>query len=144
MFLSFIITFAAAALTYEAYMPKNFMDFYGAAAVLACVMTWVTLSFLSGVFKKYDYMVFMLLFWLIPQIIIYAADSGPEIFRMSIVMYLLSEFSAMLTRAPAGAAGKLFGIGALPAVFVIVLLCVLLFLAGILFSDGKKWKKLNR
>ena len=145
MFLSFIITFAAAVFTYDAYMPKNFMEFYSTLTVIVCLLTWAVLSFLSGVFKKYDYMVFMLLFWLIPQIIIYAAESGPEMLRMSIIMYLLSEFSSMLTHAPAEAAGHLlFKVGALPMVFIIILMCVFLFLAGILFSDWKKWKNFIR
>lgn len=144
MFTSFIITFAAAVFTYDTYMPKEFMKFFGAAVLWLCILTWLCLSFLSGAYQKYRYMVFMLLFWLIPQIIIYAADSGPEIFRMSIVMYLLSEFSDLLTRAPAGAFGAFFSLGALPSLAVIVLLCVFSCLAGMLLSDSKTWKKLSR
>lgn len=143
MFLSFAATFAAAAFTYEKYMPKRFMDIVCPAAVLACFMTWVCLAFLSGVYNKYGYAAFTVLFWLVPQIVIYLADEGPKFLRMSIIMYLFSEFSSFLTLSPAERVGKFIGIGALPAVFIIVLSCALFFLAGILFSDGKKWKKLG-
>lgn len=144
MFTSFIITFVASAFSYEGYMPKSFMDIFGPFVAFVCVLTWISYSFIGGAFKKYNYMVFMCLFWLIPQVIIYLADSGPEFFRMSITMYLLSEFSSMLTRSSAYAFGSLFGLSVFSSVVTIILLCIFSYLAGMLLSEGKAWKKVNR
>lgn len=144
MFISFIITFAAAAFSYEGYMPESFMNIFGSFVALLCVLTWMSYSFLGGALKKYKYMVFMCLFWLIPQVIIFLADSGPELFKMSITMYLLSEFSSMLTRSSAYAFGSLFGLNAFSSIVVIILLCAFSYLAGMLLSEGKAWKKANR
>lgn len=144
MFISFIITFAAAAFSYEGYMPESFMNIFGPFVAFLCVLTWISCSFLDGAFKKYKYMVFMCLFWLIPQVIIYLADSGPEFCQMSITMYLLSEFSSMLTRSSAYAFGSLFGLSIFSSVVLIILLCVFSYLAGMLLSEGKAWKKANR
>ena len=144
MFISFIITFAAAAFAYEGYMPESFMNVFGPAVAFVCVLTWMSYSFLSGAFKKYKYMIFMCLFWLIPQIIIFLADNGSEFFRMSITMYLLSEFSYMLTRSSAYAFGSLLGLNEFSSVIIIILLCIFSYLAGMLLSEGKAWKKVNR
>lgn len=144
MFALFIITFSAAAFAYEGYMPESFMNIFGPAVAFVCVLTWMSYSFIGGAFKKYKYMIFMLLFWLIPQVIIFLADSGPEFFRMSITMYLLSEFLSMLTRSSAYAFGSLFGLNAFSSVVIIILLCAFSYLGGMLLSEGKAWKKANR
>lgn len=144
IFTLFIITFTAAAFSYEGYMPEGFMNIFGSAVAFVCVLTWMSCSFLGGAFKKYKYMIFICVFWLIPQVIIFLADSGPEIFRMSITMYLLSEFSYMLTRSSAYAFGSLFGLNEFSSVVIMILLCAFSYLAGMLLSEGKAWKKANR
>lgn len=138
MFISFMITFTAGVLCFENYMPESFIEIYRTAVFVLCIGTWLALSFCSGAGKKWAYEIFTVLFWLVPLLVIYLADNGPELFRMSIIMYLLSEFSAIVFIAPAEAVGGFFGMGAVPAIFVMVLICTLAFLAGNLLSEKLK------
>ncbi|MGN0674748.1 MAG: DUF4094 domain-containing protein [Oscillospiraceae bacterium] len=135
MFLSFIITFAAGVFCYENYMPQQFMSIYRFAVIAVCIITWLGLSFSSGVRKRWQYEVFTVLFWLLPPLIIYLANEGPKFCRMSITMYLLSEFAEFISTAPALLVGSFADLGAVPCVFVILLLCIFAFLAGMLFSS---------
>lgn len=138
MFLSFIITFAAGVFCFENYMPEQIMEIYRYAVIAVCIITWLWLSFTSGVNKRWQYEVFAVLFWLLPLLVIYLADEGPEFCRMSITMYLLSEFAVFISTAPALLAGSFAGLEAVPCIFVILLLCVFAFLAGILLSSDYK------
>lgn len=138
MFIAFIITFAAGTICFESYMPENFTAIYRAAVIALCLITWFALSFISGKKKKWQFAVYSVLFWVLPQVIIFLANDGPEVFRKSITMYLLSEFSAILVSAPAEAVGSLINIKVIPFIIVMVLLCVFSFLFGYLINDKNK------
>lgn len=135
MFISFMITFAAGVFCFENYMPEKFMSIYRSAVLAICIITWLGFSFSSGVRKRWQYEVFAAIFWLVPPLIIYMANDGPEFCRMSITMYLLSEFAVFISTAPALLAGSILGLEAIPCIFVILLLCIFAFLAGLLLSS---------
>ncbi len=141
MFLSFIITFAAGVLCYEDYMPEKFIGIYRAAVMVVCLATWFGISFFCGKKKKWQYELFAALFWLIPPLIVFLANDGPEFCRMSITMYLLAEFTEFISAAPAGLAGSIAGLGVLPSIMIILLLCVFSFMAGILTSQNDTEKQ---
>ncbi len=132
MFITFIITFAAGTMCFESYMPELFVTIYSFAVIVICLITWLVLSFVSGKKKKWQFAVYSAVFWILPQIVIYLADSGPEAFRKSIAMYLLSEFCSILVTAPIKAIGTLINVKVLPFAFIIVLMCVFSFLLGYL------------
>lgn len=138
MFISFIITFAAGTICYESTLPEGFVNFYRTVVFILCIFTWIAISLFSGIRNKWQYEIFTVLFWIVPQIIIYLADNGPEFCRMSLTMYLLSEFSLIVFTRPAEAMGSAFRIGAVPMIFVIILVSTFAFLAGNLFSDKLK------
>ena len=140
MFLGFIITFAAGTTCFENFMPEKFITLYSGAVIALCFVTWLALSFISGTRKKWQFAVYAALFWILPQVIIYLADNGPEVFRKSITMYLLSEFSLILTVAPAESAGGVFGVGVIPFTVIIILLCAFSFLGGYLLADKRPKK----
>ncbi len=144
MFLSFMITFAAGTICFEGFMPEKFVAVYSAALIAVCFLTWFALSFISGKKGKWLFVVYSALFWILPQVIIYLANDGPEVFRKSITMYLLSEFSAILVTAPAEAAGSVINVKALPLTIIIILLCVLSYFAGYLVDDARKRQELER
>ncbi len=135
MFISFIITFSAGVFCYENYMPESFMNVYKYMVLGVCLLTWLVFSFFSGVNKKWQYSLFTVLFWLLPQLIIFLADNGPRAFRLSVTMYLLSEFSNILISAPVKLLGGLMNIKIIPCVMIIVLSCIFSFLSGVLLSD---------
>ena len=135
MFISFIITYAAGTLCFESHQPEAFITIYRFAVMAVCLMTWLGLSFECGARKKWSYTVFTAIFWLLPFLVIYLADYGPRFMRMSITMYLLSEFFGILITAPAEYFGSAISIGAIPSAIIIVLLCVFAYLAGVMLSD---------
>ncbi len=141
MFLSFIITFTAGVLCFDNYMPEKFIVSYRVVVLTICLLTWLGLSFINGIRKKWQYELFAALFWLIPPLIIFLANDGPEFCRMSIIMYLLSEFSVFISTAPAEMAGGVAGLGAVPSAVIILLLCVFAFLGGNLLSAELTKKK---
>lgn len=141
MFMAFMITFAAGTICFEEFMPEKFVAIYSMAVIIVCLLTWFALSFISGKKNKWQFVVFSFLFWTLPQIIIYLANDGPEVFRKSITMYLLSEFSVILVTTPAEAAGSVINVKALPLTIIVVLLCVLCFFAGYLVEDSRKKKE---
>lgn len=138
MFISFIITYAAGTICYEEYLPESFMNFFRPLMLAVCVCTWLYISFFSGVRSKWQFEIFAVIFWILPQLVIYLADSGPEICRMSVTLYALSELFLIMFNTPAEHIGGFIGVGAFPSIFIIVLLCTFAFLAGILLSDKLK------
>ena len=139
MFISFIITFAAGTFCYEEHMPESFMNFFRPAILAVCICTWIYIAFFSGVRNKWGFEIFAVIFWLAPQLIIYLAESGPEVCRMSITMYLLSEFFTIMFAAPAGQMGGLLKIDAFPCIIITVLMCTFAFLVGnLLFRPSQK------
>ena len=136
--ISTLITYAFAAINFDLYMPESFVKIYTAILLIACACTWMVLSFISGYKKKYGYGVFAVLFWIIPQLIIYLAESGPEFIRMSVIMYALSELSSLINSIPAGYISSLLGITEIIGIFVIILVCAFSFLAGMLVYEARK------
>lgn len=138
MFISFIITYAAGAFCYEGHQPESLMNFLRPLVLIICICTWLYISFFSGLSNKWGFEIFTVIFWLAPQIIIYLADSGPQVFRMSVTMYALSEFFLMMFNTSAEHMGSLFRLGVVPVIFIIVLGCTFAFLAGNFFEDKYK------
>ena len=135
MFIAFIITYAAGAICFESFMPEKFVTIYSAVIISLCFATWLLLSFISGKNMKWQFVVFSAIFWVLPQVIIFLAESGPEFFRKSIIMYLLSEFAMIFVAAPVEAAGSLINVRVIPFTAIIVLMCVFSFLGGSLFIE---------
>lgn len=135
MFIAFIITFAAGTICFEKYMPEAFISIYRMILIILCFLTWFALSFISGKKRKWQFAIYSALFWLVPQLIIYLANDGSEMFRKSITMYLLSEFFAIMPNSIMENVGKIIKVGIIPFAFITVLLCTFCFLGGYLTSN---------
>lgn len=131
----FLITYALAAFSYEKYMPEGIMKFMQAITFVLFAAAWLWNSFKSGKRKGVAFPIFAVFFWIFPQLIIYFANNGPEIFRMSVIMYVLSEFSDLLTTVPMKITGSVVGISAYGAATVILLLCAACYLFGMLIDE---------
>lgn len=132
---SFLITYAFAAYSYEKYVPEGIMKFMQAVTFVAFVAVWLVNSFKNGKRKGVIFPIFAAAFWLLPQIIIYLANNGPEVFRMSITMYVLSEFSDLVTVVPMKITGSVVGISAYGAMAVILLLCAACYVFGVFTEE---------
>lgn len=135
MFLAFIITFAAGTISFESFMPEQFITIYSVAVTILCLVIWAVLSAISGKNKKWGFAVYSVLFWSLPQLVIFLANDGPEVFRKSITMYLLSELAAIVAVPPIESAAKLVNVGAIPFTVIMVLACIFSYLGGYLASE---------
>lgn len=135
---AFLITYALAAFSFEKYMPDSFMNIWNVIVFIFFAAAWTGLSFKNGYFKKRAFPIFTVLFWIIPHIIIFLANDGPKAFRMSITMYVLSEFFTLLAGVPAEITGGILGISSPAAIIVIMLLCAAGYLSGMLIAAGKR------
>lgn len=143
MLAAFLITYAFAALSFEKYMPESFVRLYRAAVFIVFAATWLGLSFKSGRRAGRKFPIFAVLFWIVPPIVIWLADNGPEVFRMSIIMYVLSEFMNFFTTVPSEVCGTAVGISAPAAVAVILLLCGVAYMSGYFMYTFRQSKKGN-
>lgn len=130
---AFLITYAAASFSFEKYMPEKIAKFLQAVCFIAFAGLWLGLSFKNGRQKGIAFPIFTAMFWLLPQLIIYLANSGPEVFRMSVTMYVLSEFSELLANVPIKITGEIAGTSAFGAAAIILLLC------GACYFFGRFW-----
>lgn len=138
MIAAFLITYAFAAFSFEKNMPESIMKIYSAVVFAVFAAAWLWFSYKSGRRKGRKFPIFTVLFWLLPQIVIYLADNGPEVFRMSIIMYVLSEFLMMLTNVPPQILGNAAGITVPAAIIVILLLCGAAYTSGMLVCTYKE------
>ncbi len=136
MFLAFIITFAAGTLSFESFMPEKFIAVYSTAVTILCFAIWIVLSVISGKNKKWMFAVYSVLFWSLPQLVIFLANDGPEVFRKSITMYLLSELAAIISVPPLEAAAGFISVGRISFTVIMVLVCVFSYLGGFLVSEN--------
>lgn len=143
MLAAFFITYAFAAFSFEKYMPESFVRVYRSAVFILFAATWLGLSFKSGRRAGRKFPIFAVLFWIVPPILIWLADSGPEVFRMSIIMYVLSEFMNFFTTVPSEVCGTAVGISAPAAAAVILLLCGVSYMSGYLMYTFRQSKKGN-
>lgn len=135
---AFLITYALAAFSFEKYIPDKIAEFMQALVFIAFALSWLWLSFKNGKKSGAAFPIFAAAFWLLPQLIIYIANNGPEIFRMSIVMYVLSEFFDFLTVVPMKITGSAAGISAYGAMAVILLLCAVCYLFGLFMEEDQQ------
>lgn len=137
MLAAFLATYALASFSYEKYMPESFMRIFGFAVLTLFAAAWLWFSFRSGLRGGKKFPLFAALFWILPHIIVYLADNGPEFMRMSIAMYILSEFMNLFTTVPAEVIGGILGIAAPAATAVILLLCGSAYMSGyFVFTRG--------
>ncbi|MCI9408777.1 MAG: hypothetical protein HFJ89_03065 [Oscillospiraceae bacterium] len=132
MLAAFLATYALASFSYEKYMPESFMRIFSFAVLTLFAAAWLWFSFRSGLRNGKKFPLFAILFWILPHIIIYLADNGPEFMRMSIAMYILSEFMNFFTAVPAEVFGNVLGITAPAATAVILLFSGSAYMSGYL------------
>lgn len=135
---AFLITYALAAFSFEKYMPDSFMNVWNVIVFILFAAVWTGLSLKNGYFQKRAFPIFTALFWTLPHIIIFLANDGPRAFRMSITMYVLSEFFTLLAATPAEITGGILGISSPAAIIVIMLLCAAGYLSGMLIAVSKR------
>ena len=136
--LTFLMTFTFAAYSYETRLDDGIFIIFRYILLGVLLLTWLITAAKNGLNKKTGFAVYSAALWLIPQIIIILFYYGPELFRHSVIMYTLSEFSYVLTTRPAEILSEYCGVS-WQMTFILILLCIFgAYFAGRAFSDNKK------
>lgn len=133
MLLAFLITFAAGASSYGGDLYGSISSLYNWLILVAFTVIWFGLSLYSGLKSKWKFAIFTVLFWLVPIIGISLYESGPEVFGMSVIMYVLSEFFRLLAIDSTSSVLALIGLDGITGAVIFLLLNMLIFFAGIVF-----------
>lgn len=132
---AFLITYALAAFSYEKYIPEGIMKFVQAVTFVAFTVVWLWNSFKNGKRRSMAFPIFTVVFWILPPVIIYLANDGPEIFRMSIIMYVLSELSDLIIVVPMKLTAGAVGISVYGAMAVMLSICAACYLFGVFMEE---------
>ena len=143
MLMAFFVTFGISSISFEQYMPESFVSLYRFVMLLCFALTWLYLSLRNGAAGKWGFLVFAGLFWFLPQLMIFLADSGPEFIRFSLTAYAMSEFSKLISSVPAQIIGAYTGTSYMASIVLILIACVFAYLAGMLLKkdDSAETKK---
>ncbi len=141
MLLTFLMTFAFAAYSYEERITEGIMKLFGILISAAFILTWIIVAVKNGTEKKKGFVIYSAACWLVPQIIIVLFYNGPQLFRHSVITYTLSEFSAFFSTRPAELIGRYTGITAEMALVIILLAIFGSFFAGFAFAKEKESNK---
>ena len=133
MLLAFLITFAAGTSSYSGDIYGSISSMYNWLILVAFTVIWIGLSLYSGLKSKWKFVIFTVLFWLVPIIGITLYESGPEVFGMSVIMYVLSEFFKFLAVDSASSVLSVVGLDGITGAVIFLLLNMFAFFGGIVF-----------
>ncbi len=136
--LTFLMTFVFAAFSYEERITEGFMRIFGILIFAAFIMTWILTAVKNGTEKKIGFAVYSAACWLVPQLIIVLFYHGPQVFRHSVFLYTLSEFSAFFSTRPAELLASYSGVNTEMSMVIILLVIFGSFFSGLAYTKGKE------
>ena len=139
--LTFLITYVFAAYSYEQRFSAEFTSLLEKCMLIIFIITWMITAVKNGMNKKTGFALYSAAYWLVPQLIIILFNSGPELFRHSVFVYTLSEFSLVLSTRPAVLTGKYIGVTAEMALLLILMIIFAAFFGGLAYANDKQSNK---
>ncbi|MBQ8902945.1 MAG: hypothetical protein IJY73_01425 [Oscillospiraceae bacterium] len=141
MLLTFLMTFTFAAYSYESRITEGIAKLFGILIFAVFILTWIITAIKNGTEKKKGFVIYSAACWIIPQIIILLFYNGPQLFRHSVILYTLSEFSAFFSTRPAELIGTFTGITTEMAFVIILITIAGSFFAGFAYAKEKEAAK---
>jgi hypothetical protein len=138
------VTVAAAFYVYEKNLPLG--GHISFTLTISTLAAWIWISFASGFMRRRAFLVFTLIYWLLPQFIIIRFQDVP-IQDYSTVLHISSRISGLLVRAPLNSVSNLLNINSFITGMFLLLLCAVAFLSGYLFRNGcgsRHWYRVFR
>jgi hypothetical protein len=129
------VTLAAAFYLFEKALPLG-----GEIALTLSVSTlvaWIWVSFTSGFMRRRVFLIFTLIYWLLPQFFIIRFEDIP-IREYTTTLHISSRVSGLLVRAPLNSVSDLLGLNSFITGMFLLLLCVVAFLSGFIYRDKCK------
>lgn len=137
---SFLVTHAFSSLFFESHISGAPLEIYQFLLYVACIGSWLWFSLRSGIQGKWGFLIYAGAFWILPQIVAWLAESGPEAFRFSLTMYLLSEFALYYSSTPLQ---KLLGWvteNTMICAVIAFAVCGAVYVCGVMLKRGKAGK----
>jgi hypothetical protein len=138
------ITLAAGFYSYERALP--FAEFISLGLSASVLVSWIWIALASGFMRRGVFVVFSLVYWLLPQFIILRFETTP-IRNYSAVLHTFSRFSEILVRAPLDGVSEIINMNTFLTGVLLLFLCEIMFLTGFIYRDGCKkrhWYRIFR
>lgn len=137
---SFLVTHAFSSFFFESHISGVPLEIYRILLYAACIGSWLWFSLRSGIQGKWGFLIYAGVFWILPQIAAWLAESGPEAFRFSLTMYLLSEFALYYSSTPLL---RLLGWATENTMICAVIafaVCGAVYACGVMLKRGRRWR----
>jgi len=138
------VTLAAAFYVYEKALPYG--ELISLTLTIATLAAWIWLSFTSGFMRRRAFLIFTLIYWLLPQFIIIRFQDI-AIQDYSTTLHISSRISGLLVRAPLDSVSGLLNVSSFITGMFLLLLCAIAFLSGFIFRDkcsSRHWYRVFR
>jgi hypothetical protein len=129
------VTLAAAFYVFEKALP--FGSEISLTLTISTLVAWIWIAFTSGFMRRRAFLVFALIYWLLPQFIIIRFQDIP-IRDYTTTLHIFSRVSGLLVRAPLNSVSDLLGISSFITGMFLLLMCVVAFLSGFIYRDKCK------
>ncbi|MCL2637999.1 MAG: hypothetical protein FWD48_06455 [Oscillospiraceae bacterium] len=138
------VTLAAAFYAFEKRLPLG--EEISLVLTVSTFIAWIWISFTSGFMRRRAFLVFTLVYWLLPQfIIIRFQDIALQDYSTN--LHILSRVSGLLVRAPLNSVSDLLNVSSFITGMFLLLMCAVAFLSGYICRDKCKtrhWYRIFR
>jgi len=124
------ITLSAGFYFYEKRLP--YTDVIAQVSAAAVIVIWLWLSFTSGFMRRICFAVFLMTYWLLPQIIIFGYNTSSN---YDPFLHSLSRASELLVRSPLELASRAADINVFISGIILLALCLMMFTLGFLYRN---------
>jgi len=132
MLLCLAVTAASAFYEFEYFVPEIAGNLIRKLLLILFAVVWIWCSFLNGFWKKYRFLVFTALFWIIPRLIIIVKDGTP-IRNYNKFLDAGAQYSRVLVQFSLSGLSGLLNASVILSTVVLLVWCAAAFYAGTAF-----------
>jgi len=139
------ITLAAGFYAFEKNLPYS--EYTSFVLTILAITAWLWLSFASGFMRRSGFVVFSLIYWLVPNLVIIMHTARVEERDYNAGLHTLSRFSELFVRAPLDSVSEILNINVMITSIALLLFCELMFFLGFLYRGtcrNRHWYRVFR
>jgi len=129
MFLCTAVTLCVAFYEFERFVPAVAVNFISTVLTALFVICWMWCAFLNGFWKKYSFLIFTAVFWLVPRLVILREENA-GILNYNKYLDAMSQYSRLLVEFPFLKLSDLFNTSGFLLTVSFLMWCVLMYFAG--------------
>ncbi|MCL2020121.1 MAG: hypothetical protein FWG70_10260 [Oscillospiraceae bacterium] len=130
------VTLAAGFYSFEKRLP--FSEYISFILSFSVIIAWLWLSFTSGFLRRGRFVVFSLVYWLLPQLTIIAHTNRISAQGYNAWLHTFSRFSEIFVRVPLDRVSMMFNLNNLIMGTILVVLCEFAFFLGFIYRGRCK------